>query len=118
MVILGDMNAKIGQAQVRYAHGKRTNENGSRLLGLACEKSLIIANNNLLKKQGKRLTSQDPKRERYELDYVLIISKRKNIIMNLEPYSSFSSVVSDHRIVTIKLSIRSPEAPPPKKRYD
>ena len=58
---LGDMNAKISQAHVRYDHDKRTNENGSCLIELACEKSLIIANNNLLKKQGKRWTFKDPK---------------------------------------------------------
>ena len=40
--------------------------------------------------------------------------------MNVEPYSSFAAVGSDHRIVTIKLSfsIRAPKAPQPKKRYD
>ena len=120
MVILGDMNAKISQAHVRYAHDKRTDENGSHLIELACEKSLIIVNNNLLKKQGKRWTFQDPKGERYQLDYVLVNSKWKNSIMNVEPYSSFASVGSDHRIVTIKLrlSIRAPKATPPKKRYD
>ena len=32
----------------------------------------------------------------------------------------FSSVVSDHRVVTVesKLSLRIPKSPPPKKRYD
>ena len=40
--------------------------------------------------------------------------------MNVEPYSSFASVGSDHRIVTIKLrlSLRVPKTPPPKTRYD
>ena len=40
--------------------------------------------------------------------------------MNVEPYSSFASVGSDHRIVTVKLrlSLRKPKTPPPKKRYD
>ena len=40
--------------------------------------------------------------------------------MNVEPYSSFASVGSDHRIVTVKLrlSLRVPKTPPPKTRYD
>ena len=50
----------------------------------------------------------------------MINSKWKNSIMNVEPYSSFASVGSDHRIVTIKLrlSLRVPKTPPPKTRYD
>ena len=99
------MNAKISSAHVRYAHDKRTNENGMRLVDLACEKSLIITNNNFLKRQGKRWTFEDPKGQQYLLDYVLINTKWKNSVMNVEPYSSFASVGSDHRIVTIKLKL-------------
>ena len=88
LLVLGDFYAKISSAHTRYAHDKRTNENGVRLVDLSCEKSLIITNNNLLKKDGN--------------------------------YSSFASVGSDHRVVTIKLrlSLRMPKSPPPKKRYD
>ena len=41
-------------------------------------------------------------------------------MINVEPYSSFSSVGSDHRIVTarLRLSLRTPKAPQPKQRYD
>ena len=118
MLVLGDLNAKVSSAHVRYAHDKRTNENGKRLIDLACEKSLIITNNNLLKRNGKRWTFEDPKCKRYQLDYVLINSKWKNSVINVEPYSSFTSVGSDHRIVTarLRLSLRTPKAPPPKQR--
>ena len=73
-----------------------------------------------MKKNSKRWSFEDPKGERYQLDYILINSKWKNSIMNVEPYSSFASVGSDHRIVTIKLrlSLRVPKTPPPKTRYD
>ena len=52
--------------------------------------------------------------------YVLINTKWKNSVMNIVTYSSFASVGSDHRIVTIKfrLSLRTPKAPPSKTRYD
>ena len=53
LTVLGDFNAKISSAHARYALDKRTNENGMRLVDLTCEKSLIITNNNLLKKDGK-----------------------------------------------------------------
>ena len=73
-----------------------------RLVDLSCKKPLIITNNNLLKKDRKIWTLKDPKRKRYFLDYVLINSKLKNSVMNVEPYSSFASVGSDHRFVKVK----------------
>ena len=79
-----------------------------------------MKNHNLLKKVGKRWKFEDPKKMRYQLDYILINSKWKNSVMNVKPYSSFASVGSDHRVVTIKLrlSLRMPKSQPPKKRYD
>ena len=47
-------------------------------------------------------------------------NKWKSSVLNVEPYSSFTSIDSDHRIVTarIRLSLRAPKQLPPKKRYD
>ena len=120
LVILGDWNAKVSACHVRYAHDKRTNENGTRLVDLACEKSLCISNTLFEKRMGKRWTFEDPKRNRYQLDYILVNSKWKNSVLNSEAYSSFESVGSDHRIVTakIRLSLRVTKPPAPKNRYD
>ena len=120
LAILGDMNAKLSSAHVGYTFDKRTNENGFHLLELACEKSLMITNNHFQKKAGKRWTFEDPKQNRYQLDYILVNNKWKNSVMNVEPYSSFSSIGSDHRIVTaqIRLSLRAPKPAPHKKRFD
>ena len=72
------------------------------------------------KRKGKRWTFEDPKGNRYLLDYILVNSKWKNSILNSEVYSSFASVGSDHRIVTasIQLSLRVTKSPSTKKRYD
>jgi hypothetical protein len=119
-MILGDMNAKISSAHTKYAHDKRTNENGKRLLELACEKSLIITNTMFEKRIGKRWTFEDPKGNRYLLDYILVNSKWISSVTNTEAYSSSASVRSDHRIVTaeVKLSLRASKPPSQKKRYD
>ena len=44
-----------------------------------------------------------------QIDFILVNRKWRNSVKNVEPYSSFSSVGSDHRIVTakVKLSLRS-----------
>ena len=69
LMILGDMNAKISSAHVKYAHDKTTNENGQRLLDMANEKSLLITNTTFEKRMGKYWTFEEPKGNRYLLDY-------------------------------------------------
>ena len=120
LAILGDWNAKVSPSHVRFAHDKRTNENGNRLIDLACEKSLCITNTMFQKRKGKLWTFEDPKSNRYQLDYILVNSKWKNSVLNSEAYSSFESVGSDHRIITarIRLSLRVTKPPAPKKRHD
>ena len=44
LAILGDMNAKISSAHVKYAYNKKTNRNGNLLLELASERSLCMVN--------------------------------------------------------------------------
>ena len=56
-----------------------------RLVDLSCKKPLIITNNNLLKEGRKKWTLKDPKRKMYFLDYVLINSKLKKSVVNVEP---------------------------------
>ena len=72
------------------------------------------------KRKGKLWTFEDPKSNRYQLDYILVNSKWKNSVLNSETYSSFESVGSNHRIITtrIRLSLRVTKPPAPKKRHD
>ena len=120
LMILGDMNAKISSAHTKHALNKKINENGKRLIELTCEKSLLITNTMFQKRNGKQWSFEDPKGNRSLLDYILVNNKWKNSITNTEAYSSFSSVGSDHRIVTaeVKLSLRVSKPPSKKIRYD
>ena len=120
LALLGDWNAKVSSAHVKFAHDKRTNENGMKLLDLACEKSLCITNTMFEKRTGKRWSFEDPKGKHYLLDYILVNSKWKNSVLNSEAYSTFASVGSDHRVVTakIRLSLRATKPASNKKRYD
>ncbi|KAK1874662.1 Craniofacial development protein 2 [Dissostichus eleginoides] len=54
-----------------------------------------------------------------QLDYILVRQKWRNSILNAEPYSTFSSVGSDHHVVSmrVRLSLRVPK-PSPKIRHD
>ena len=55
-----------------------------------------------------------------QIDYILINRKWKNSLKNVESYSSFSSIGSDHRIVSakLKLSLRTSKTPQRKAAYD
>ena len=50
-----------------------------------------------------------PTGDKFQLDYILIRRKWRNSLKNVEAYSSFATVGSDHRMVSakIKLSLRS-----------
>ncbi len=120
LMILGDMNAKLSSNHMKHNVHTRTNENGILLGELIHEKSLFIANDKFQKKLGKRWTFEDPKNNRHLLDYILVNTKWRNSVTNAEAYSSFDSVGSDHRIVTMdfRLSLRVTKPPSTNIRYD
>ena len=67
-------------------------------------------------------TFEYPNGQRAQLDYILVQKKWQNSIRNCRPYSSFSTVGSDHRIVSVhvKLSLRVSKRSPfdPMKAID
>ena len=70
---------------------------------------MLITNTNYKKKRGKLWTYiSDMSGTRTQVDYILIRRKWKNSVKNCEAYNTFSSVGSDHRILTatLKLSLR------------
>ena len=94
--------------------------NGNMLLEMASEKSLCIVNTIFEKREGKRWSYEGPKGDRHLIDYILVNSKWINSVKNAEAYSSFASVGSNHRIVTmiVILSLRVTIPPMSKKSYD
>jgi hypothetical protein len=54
-----------------------------------------------------------------QLDYIHVRLKWRSSILNAEPYSTFNSVGSDHRVVSmrVRLSLRVPK-PSPKIHHD
>ncbi|XP_072037323.1 uncharacterized protein [Amphiura filiformis] len=110
----------VGTGDASYTYHDTTNRNGKYMVDLAIEKNLIIANTYFRKRNGKLWTYMSPTGSKYQLDYVLIRKKWKNSLLNAEAYSTFSSIRSDHRIVSarIRLSLRKSKALSKKKHYD
>ncbi|PIK57531.1 hypothetical protein BSL78_05595 [Apostichopus japonicus] len=105
------MNAKIGHSDGKYTFHAETNRNGELLLDLINETDLIPINLKFQKHKGKLWTFTYPSGYRAQLDFIFVRSKWKNSVQNIEAYSSFGSVGSDHRILTcrIVLSLRAPK---------
>ncbi|KAJ8372628.1 hypothetical protein AAFF_G00280930 [Aldrovandia affinis] len=120
LAILGDFNARLGSEDARFPYHDSTNRNGAYLTALLMEHELLPANTMFRKRTGKRWTFQDRASGMLrQLDYILVRQKWRNSILNAEPYSTFSSVGSDHRVVSmrVRLSLRVPK-PSPRIRYD
>ncbi|XP_068716093.1 craniofacial development protein 2-like [Montipora foliosa] len=113
LTVSGDFNAQVGPDDSTFTYNPATNRNGEILVDYAEEFQLMFANTNLMKQAVKLWTFQHPSESRSQIDYILIRKKWRNSIINCQAYSSFSSIGSDHRIVscTTCLSLRSSKRP-------
>ena len=122
LLIPGDFNARLGPDDAKFTFHSETNRNGEYLVDLMEEFSLCPANTKFMRSKHKLWTFEYPSGQRAQLDYILVRKKWQNSIRNCRPYSSFSTVGSDHRIVSadVKLSFRvsKKSAPDPMKAID
>ena len=121
IIELGDFNAHLGKEHVRHMYHEHSNSNGNLLHDHALECGLIITNTMYEKRRGKLWTFiSDMSGAKSQIDFILVNKKWKNSVKNTEAYSSFSSMGSDHRLLTsrVKLSLRTTKSIPRKKTYD
>jgi len=111
LIVGGDFNAHVSSntGHKECTYHQTTNRNGYHLLDFATENGLCILNSKYPKRRGKLWTFEHPNGSKAQLDYMLVNRKWINSCLNCEAYSSFSSVNSDHRIVSakIRLSLRA-----------
>ena len=121
IISLGDFNAHLGHEKAKHTYHASTNKNGNLLHDYALECGLYITNVMFKKRNGKLWTYlSDMSGSKSQVDYILVNRKWKNSVKDVEAYSSFSSLGSDHRILTakIKLSLRMKKSAPRKIPYD
>ena len=113
LIVAGDFNAQIGTDNVRISYHQSTNRIGNKLFDLLLQNNLLATNTMFMKKPNKLWTFQHPSGSKSQIDFILVRNKWKNSIRNSQAYSSFSSVGSDHRVVSvnINLSLRSSKKP-------
>ena len=105
LIIIGDFNARIGKDDGNFTYHQETNKNGVLLIDIINEKQLQITNTCFQNKLNKLWTYMDPCCRKYQLDYILMRKKWRNSIINVEAYIIFSSIGSDHRIVSSKVRL-------------
>ena len=121
LLVMGDFNAHIGKDFAKHAFHDNTNTNGDYLIDLTHEADMFIANTHFQKRTGKKWTYiSDMCGVKAQNDYILLNNKWKNTLKNCEPYSSFSSIGSDHRVLTasLKLSLRKRHTPAGRINYE
>ena len=108
LIVTGDLNAKLGPDDARFTYNTQTNRNGDHLVDFMEEFNLFPANTSFMKPKGQLWTFEYPNGVRAQLDYLLVRKKWRNSIKDSRSYSTFSSVGSDHRVISarIKLSLR------------
>ena len=113
VTLAGDFNAQVGSEDVRFSFNSATNRNGEKLLDFAEEFQLSLASTNFMKPLNKLWTYESPKEDRTQIDYIIVRKKWSNSVRDCQSYSSFSTVRSDHRVVsaTICLSLRVSKRP-------
>ncbi|XP_062613175.1 craniofacial development protein 2-like [Saccostrea cucullata] len=120
LAVLGDFNARLGPEHVPHPFHELTNRSGNYLAEILVEFGLLAVNTQFKKRPGKLRTFKcRASNTLRQLDYILVRQKWRNSVHNAEAYNSFSTVKSDHRIVSakIKLSLRTSKTAQ-KVKYD
>ena len=107
---MGDFNASLGSEKLLFHFHDMTNRNGIYMAELLAEFGLKTTNTQFRKKKGKLWTFRDRASDSLrQLDYILVRRKWRNSVLNSEAYNTFSTVGSDHRVVSakVKLSLRT-----------
>ena len=121
LVVMGDFNAHLDRTIVKHSYHENSNSNGKIVKSFIQEADLFVANGHFQKKPAKLWTYlSDMSGRKTQVDYITINKKWKNSVHNCQSYNSFSSLGSDHRVVTakIKLSFRKRQTKPCGDNHD
>ena len=103
--MFGDFNAQLGLDDAKYTMHTTSKGNQKLLNELAVEKNLIIGNTSFQKDLGKLWTYIGPGGYKSQIDYIIIRKKWRNSLLNADSYNSFSSIGSDHRIMSARIRL-------------
>ena len=90
----------------KYSYDETSNANGKLVNNFIQESNLFVANAYFQKKPVKLWTYiSDTSSRKTQVDYIMVNKKWKNSVHNGQSHNTFSSLGSDHRVVTIKMKL-------------
>ena len=106
VIAMGDFNSHIGRDIAKHTYHETTNSNGELFQEYAQECNLMIANVSFQKRKGKLWTYfSEMNNCKTQIDYILVNRKWKNSVKDIEAFNHYSSLGSDHRVVTMKIKL-------------
>ena len=113
VVVLGDLNARVGDGELEGAVGKYgasgENESGDRLLDMCVEQELAIGNSFFKKKGINKYTwirvANGRVIERALMDYVLITKRMVGRLKDVHVFRGVAAGMSDHFLVEAKVVV-------------
>ena len=114
VVVLGDLNARVGDGEVEGVVGKygvpSENESGERLLDMCVEQELVIGNSFFFKKKGiNKYTwirvANGRVIERALMEYVLITKRMVDRLKDVHVFRGVAAGMSDNFLVEAELVV-------------
>ena len=113
VVVLGDLNARVGDIEVDGVVGKfgvpGRNESGEKLLNMCLEQELTISNSYFKKKLINKYTwirvANGRVTERALMDYMLITKRMIGRVLDVHVYRGMAAGMSDHFLVEAKVVV-------------
>ena len=113
VVVLGDLNARVGHEEIEVVVGKYGvpggNESGEKLLNMCVEQELVIGNSffkkKLINKYTWMIVANGRVIERVLMDYVLIAKRMIGRVKDLYVHRSVADGMSDHCLVEAKVVV-------------
>ncbi|XP_062707718.1 uncharacterized protein LOC134288053 [Aedes albopictus] len=107
-IIIGDLNAQVGQEEEfrptigKFSAHQLTNENGLRLIDFAASKNMAIRSTFFQHSLPYRYTWRSPQQTESQIDHVLIDGRHFSDIIDVRTYRG-ANIDSDHYLVMVKL---------------
>lgn len=107
-IVIGDLNAQIGQEDEykptigKFSAHHRTNENGLRLVNFAASRNMAIRSTFFQHALQLRCTWRSPLHTESQIDHVLIDGRHFSDIIDVRTYRG-ANVDSDHFLVMVKM---------------
>jgi hypothetical protein len=117
LLIIGDMNAKVGNNNTNYEKAMGThgcgdmNDNGSRLADFCMNNSGVIGGTIFPHKKIHKLTWKSPDGTTVnQIDHIIVNSKWRSSLSDVRVFRG-ADVYSDHHLLTAKITLKLRKAP-------